>query len=97
MIMAKPQHRGITATMVAIMVVVGALGVDFYVLVNGLPRAEGASHDAVIMILTAWNGLALNVVSYFFGNSANSDRKTELMAQAPAIPVPGEVKADSPT
>ena len=36
----------------------------------------------LIMVLTAWNGIALNVCNYFFGNSANSDRKTEILANS---------------
>lgn len=89
--------RSWTAWMVAFVVMGGALCIDYYVLANGLPRADGASHDAVIMIITAWNALALNVVSYYFGNSANSDRKTELMAQGNAAGTTVQVRPDQTT
>lgn len=75
-------HRGITASILAVFFVGGGIYLDYYILANGLPRADGASHDAVIMVLTAWNGMMLNVCSYFFGNSANSDRKTEILANS---------------
>jgi hypothetical protein len=95
--MATPQNRGVTATLVAVLLVGGAFALDLYALVNGLPKADGSSHDAVIMILTAWNSMAALVGGYFYGNSANSDRKTELLAQTPATGATVEVKADTTT
>ena len=78
-------HRGITASVIAVMVVAGAGFLDLYILQNGLPKAADTA-NVVVMILTAWNGLAAAVVGYFFGNSANSDRKSELLAQSSPSP-----------
>lgn len=74
-------HRGITASVVALMIVAGAGYLDYYILQNGLPKS-GSDSTVVTMILTAWNGLAGIVASYFYGNSANSDRKTEILANS---------------
>jgi hypothetical protein len=74
-------HRGITSSVLAILVVLGAGYLDYYIMQNGLPRTSDTA-NVVVMILTAWNGLAAAVVAYFFGNSANSDRKTELLASS---------------
>lgn len=78
-------HRGVTASVIAVMVVAGAGFLDFYILENGLPKDPNTA-NVVVMILTAWNGLAAAVVGYFFGNSANSDRKSELLAQSTPVP-----------
>lgn len=80
--MVQIKHRGITASVIAFAIIAGALYVDLYTLANGLPKADGNSHDAVIMIITAWNGLALNVSSYFFGSSASTDRQSQLLAES---------------
>jgi len=88
------QHRGVTASVLAILVVMGAGFLDFYILNDGLPESEPTA-NIVVMILTAWNGLTLNVCSYFFGNSANSDRKTELLATS--SPPTGTTTTATPT
>ena len=88
------QHRGITASVVAILVVMGAGFLDYYILTAGLPKTE-PSANVVVMILTAWNGLAGVVVNYFMGNSANSDRKTELLATS--SPPTGTTTTATPT
>ncbi len=61
------------------MVVFGTGYLDWYILQNGLPKSTDTA-NVVVMVLTAWNGLSGVVIAYFFGNSANSDRKTELLA-----------------
>lgn len=73
--------RGITGNAVAVMVVAGALFLDYYILQNGLPKS-GTDSTVVTMILTAWNGFAGGVVAFYFGRSQDSDRKTELLAQS---------------
>lgn len=85
--MSAGQHRGITASVLAVLVVFGAWGIDFYIMAHGLPASESTA-NVTVMILTAWNGLGGAVVGYFFGNSANSDRKTELLASSTPTPPP---------
>lgn len=81
-------HRGITAAVLAILIIAGAWCMDMYIIKRWLDG--GAAKDlpnAVMGIITAWNGLALAVTGYHFGNSANSDRKTELLgASQPIVP-----------
>ena len=80
-------HRGITASVIAVSVVIGAGGLDYYILQNGLPRSNDTA-NVVVMILTAWNGLAAIVANYYFGASHDSKRQNELMAAATPAPQP---------
>jgi hypothetical protein len=68
--------------LLALLVTVGFFGVLWYMLTHQVPAA---SHDTMLLLLgslgTAWT----SIIAYYFGSSAGSDRKTELMAQAPAI------------
>ena len=49
-------------------------------------HAAPAGNDKVLDMMTGALGTAwIMVVTYYFGSSAGSDRKTELLAQAPAV------------
>jgi hypothetical protein len=67
----------------AILITMGFFGVLAYMLLRTIPPA---GHYAMLLMLgslsTAWTA----VVSYYFGSSAGSDRKTELLAAAPPVP-----------
>lgn len=66
----------------AILITMGFFGVLAYMLLRTIPPS---GHDAMLLMLgslsTAWTA----VVSYYFGSSAGSDRKTELLANAPPV------------
>jgi hypothetical protein len=68
--------------MLAGLVTLGFFGVLWYMLTHTVPDA---SHDTMLLLLgslgTAWT----SIIAYYFGSSAGSDRKTELLAQAPSI------------
>lgn len=70
--------KSLTAPFLALFVTLGFFGVLSVMMFYQLPQA---THDALMLMLgslgTAWTG----VIAYYFGSSAGSDRKTELMAQ----------------
>lgn len=75
------RHRDLTASTLALVVVIGAGYLDYFIMQNGLPRTSDTA-NVVVMILTAWNGLAAAVVAHFFGSSAIADRQSQMLADA---------------
>jgi hypothetical protein len=71
--------KSVTAPFLALFVTIGFFGVLAVMMFYPLPQA---THDALMLMLgslgTAWTG----VIAYYFGSSAGSDRKTELLAQS---------------
>lgn len=71
--------KSVTAPFLAMFVTFGFFGVLAVMMFVPLPQA---THDALMLMLgslgTAWTG----VIAYYFGSSAGSDRKTELLAQS---------------
>jgi uncharacterized membrane protein YeaQ/YmgE (transglycosylase-associated protein family) len=65
---------------------VGFFGILIGMLAGKLTTTE---NQALLLLLGALSAAWGAVVNYFFGSSADSGRKTELIAQAPAIP-PGK-------
>lgn len=71
--------RDWTPKVLAALITIGYFGALFYMLRNGLPQHGGS--EAMLVMLgtlgTAWGG----VVAYYFGSSAGSRAKDELMRQ----------------
>lgn len=69
----------LTAAM-GLLVILIAAGLDAMVIYRGLPN--GADSVLTGTILGAWNAAAGVVLNFYFGRSSDSDRKTEIIANA---------------
>lgn len=70
--------RSKTAPFLAIVVTGGFFGILLLMMFNQLPSA---AHDALMLMLGALGTAWASIIAYYFGSSAGSDRKTELLAQ----------------
>lgn len=63
---------------------VALLAVCIFIL--ALVNVKEAAKDALLILIGVVSASYKDVYGYFFGSSASSDRKTELLSQAEAIP-----------
>ena len=72
----------VTPKVLAAVVTTGFFGILVFMMLAPIPAS---SRDILNIMLgslaTAWTG----IIAYYFGSSKSSDRKTELLAQAPAV------------
>lgn len=66
----------------AVLITMGFFGVLCYMLLRTIPPA---GHDAMLLMLGSLSTAWTSVVAYYFGSSAGSARKSELLAQAPPV------------
>lgn len=78
--------RSVTPTMLAIVVTLGFFGVLTFMLIQPIPAA---SRDVLNILLgslgTAWTA----IIMFFFGSSAGSDKKTDILAKAQPVDTNG--------
>lgn len=67
----------------AIAITLGFFGVLAYMLLRPIPPT---GHDAMLLMLGSLSTAWAAVVGYYFGSSAGSAQKTDLLSQAPPIP-----------
>jgi hypothetical protein len=73
--------RSSVPALLAVLITVGFFGILIGMLYGSLKATD---NQALLILLGALGAAWGNVVNYFFGSSADSGRKTELLAQAPA-------------
>jgi hypothetical protein len=71
--------KSLTAPFLALFVTLGFFGVLSVMMFYPLPTA---THDALMLMLGSLGTAWISVIAYYFGSSASSDRKTELLAQS---------------
>ena len=69
-----------TPRILAYGVTIGFFAVLVFMLLQPIPPT---AHDALLLLLGALQTAWVGIVTYYFGSSAGSDRKTELMSKAP--------------
>jgi hypothetical protein len=75
----------------AVAIVAMTFAIDGFVLITMLGRGVPEKVDNVLLgtILTAWHSASLGIiVGFFYGRSSDSDRKTEIIANATPSPQP---------
>lgn len=70
--------RSIVAPALAIFVTIGFFTILGFMMFTELPKA---AHDALMLLLGSLSTAWAAIIAYYFGSSAGSDRKTELMAK----------------
>lgn len=74
--------RSNVPALLAVLITVGFFGILIGMLAGTLKATD---NQALLILLGALGAAWGAVVNYFFGSSADSGRKTELLAQAPAV------------
>jgi hypothetical protein len=70
-----------TPRVLAYGITLGFFGVLVFMLTQTMPPT---AHDALLLLLGALQTAWVSIVAYYFGSSAGSARKSELLSQAPA-------------
>lgn len=70
--------KSIVAPSLAIFVTIGFFTILGFMMFEELPKA---AHDALMLLLGSLSTAWAAIIAYYFGSSAGSDRKTELMAK----------------
>lgn len=78
--------RGITTPALAWLVVAGSVLVGGLVMLGKVDMENATQATMVGTVIGYVFSEAKQVLAYYFGSSASSDRKTELIAQSPAVP-----------
>lgn len=78
----RTPERDLTQTLLAYLVTVGFFGILAFLLTHPLPD-NGTIKDVMLVMIgslgTAWTG----IVAYYFGSSAGSAMKTQILAEKP--------------
>lgn len=74
--------KDVTPKLLALVVTLGFFGVLAFMLMQSVPPS---SRDVLNIMLGSLGTAWISIISYYFGSTNGSSRKTELLAKAPAI------------
>lgn len=82
---AREREKAVKDRMPAVLACLAVLELSFCICLMAFVKLPDGAKEALLLLMGFVGASYKDVYAYFFGSSSGSDRKTELLAQSPAI------------